>query len=239
MTQKLSAVLVALFSSSMAFADSAPAAWQGNAAVSLSRAAGNTSNTIFSAAVDEARTTEANKISVYGSALYGNSQGKKTADKVRASSRYDHNLSGDYFGFGLVELEKDSLANLNLRSGVGAGLGYHVIKNDNNTFDVFGGAGYSQSNLIIGNKISGAELLLGEESTHKISDATRFKQKLSYTPSMQTAGQYRAMFEAGIVTDIANNIGLSLSLQDKYSSAVGAGVKNNDVFLLTGLNMKF
>jgi hypothetical protein len=56
---------------------------------------------------------------------------------------------------------------------------------------------------------------------------------------MQTAGQYRAMFEAGIVTDIANNIGFSLSLQDKYSSAVGAGVKNNDVFLLTGLNMKF
>lgn len=239
MTKKLSVALIALFSSPMAFADIAPATWIGNAALSLSRAAGNTSSTVFSAAVDEARTTDANKVSLFGSALYGSSQGKKTADKIRLGSRYDHNLTGDYFGFGLLEFEKDSLANLNLRSGVGAGLGYHLIKNDSNTFDIFGGLGYSQSNLIIGNKISGAELLLGEESTHKISDTTRFKQKLSYTPSVQTAGQYRAMFEAGIVTDIANNIGLSLSLQDKYSSAVGAGVKNNDVFLLTGLNMKF
>jgi len=238
MTNKFIALLLGLSLANIAQAEGNEGVWVGNAALSFSRSAGNTSSTTYSAAVDEVRTTQANKISAYLSALYGNSQGVKSADKTRLGARYDHNLSDNVFGFGLLEFEKDSLANLALRTGVGAGLGYYFIKNEVNSFDVFSGLAYSQSDMTVGNTTRGSEILLGEESSHKLSDSTRLKQKLSYYPSMEKSGQFRSLFESGLVVDLNSTMGLSISLQNKYTSDVAAGVKKSDSILLTGLNVK-
>lgn len=238
MSRQLSSLLIGALLSSMAYADNSGSTWQGNAALALSRSAGNTNSTTYSAAVDEARTTSENKISLYFSTLYGKSQGVTSADKTRLGSRYDHNLGSQVFGFGLLEFEQDSLANLNLRTGVGAGFGYYFIKNDVDSFDVFSGLSYSKSNLSVGNAISGMEILLGEESSHKLSETTRLKQKLSVFPSVKNSGQYRSLFESGLVVDISSNMGLSISLQNKFNSDVGAGIKKSDTVLLTGLNIK-
>jgi putative salt-induced outer membrane protein YdiY len=212
--------------------------WQGNVALAMSRAAGNTESTTYSAAVDEVRATPENKISAYLSALYGVSQGVKSADKARLGSRYDHFLSTNTFGFGLLEFENDRLANLNLRSGVGAGLGYYFVKEAAHSFDVFGGLSYTQSDLMLGNNTQGSEVLLGEESTHQLSDSTRFKQKLTAYPSVEKSGQFRSVFEGGLVIDLSSTMGLSISLQNKYNSTAGLGLKKSDTVLLTGLNIK-
>jgi len=37
---------------------------------------------------------------------------------------------------------------------------------------------------------------------------------------------------------LMDNLGLSVSLQNKYSSDVGSNVKHSDTVLLTGLNIK-
>lgn len=238
MTNKILALLLGLSVTQLAQAEGNEGVWVGNAALSFSRSAGNTSSTTYSAAVDEVRTTQSNKIFAYLSALYGNSQGVKSADKARLGSRYDHNLSNNIFGFGLLEFEKDSLANLSLRTAGGTGLGYYFIKNDVNSFDAFSGFSYSQSDMTVGKTTSNTEILLGEESNHKLSDNTRFKQKLSYYPSMEKSGQFRSLFESGLVVDLNSTMGLSISLQNKYTSDVGAGVKKIDSLLLTGLNIK-
>lgn len=238
MKNKLLALLLGLPLSGVVQAEENEGIWVGNASLAFSRSTGNTSSTTYSAAVDEVRTTQANKISAYLSALYGNSQGVKSADKVRIGSRYDHNLSNNLFGFGLLEFEKDSLANLTLRTGVGAGLGYYFIKDDVNSFDVFSGWSYSQSDMMTGRTISGTEILLGEESTHKLGESTRFKQKLSYYPSVDKSGQFRSLFESGLVVDLNSTMGLSISLQNKYTSDVATGIKKSDSILLTGLNIK-
>ncbi|MEQ1532343.1 MAG: DUF481 domain-containing protein [Sideroxydans sp.] len=231
-----SVFLLALISPLAQAAD--PGTWQGNIALALSRAAGNTESTTYSAAVDEVRATPENKISAYLSALYGVSQGIKSADKARLGSRYDHNLSTNIFGFGLLEFENDRLANLNLRSGVGAGLGYYFIKETAHSFDVFSGLSYTQSDLILGANTQGAEVLLGEESTHQLSDSVRLKQKLTAFPSVEKSGQFRSVFEGGLVVDLSSTMGLSVSLQNKHNSAVGLGLKKSDTVLLTGLNIK-
>ena len=219
-------------------ADTLGGQWRGNANLALSKSSGNTDSSTFSAAVDEVRATAADKISAYASSLYGSSNGVKNNDKTRLGVRYDYNLSPQLFGFGLGDLERDSIANLQLRTSLGGGLGYHVIQTATTTFDVFGGLAYSKANMIVGADVSGAELLLGEESTHKLSDTVRFKQKLIYYPSLKHGGQYRSIFDAGLVVDISSSIGLSVGLQNKHATDVAPGVKHSDTFLLTGLNFK-
>lgn len=212
--------------------------WQGNAALSFSRSTGNTNGTTYSLDVDEARTTDSDKVSVYVSALYGKSQGTVSADKTRIGSRYDQNLGDRSFWFGLAEFEQDRMANLDLRSGMGAGVGYHLIKDAGTTLDVLGGLSYSRSELMTGQTVSGNELILGEESTHALTENVRFKQKLSYYPSTRNSGDFRTVFDSGLVIGLSGTMGLSISLQNKYNSDVGAGVKHSDTVLLTGLNIK-
>lgn len=212
--------------------------WQGNAALSFSRSAGNTNGTTYSISVDEARTTDTNKLSAYASALYGKNQGVVSADKTRLGSRYDHNLNPQLFGFGQLEFEQDRMANLDLRSSLGAGIGYHVLKAEDVTFDVFGGLSQNRSDMMSGETVSTSELIMAEESTHSLTENTRLKQKLSYYPSTQTSGKYRTVFDSSLVINLNSTMGLSISLQNKYNSDTGAGVKHSDTVLLTGLNIK-
>jgi hypothetical protein len=104
-------------------------------------------------------------------------------------------------------------------------LGYHVTQTEPTTFDVFGGLSYSKANMIVGSDVSGAELLLGEKSKHKISNTVHAKQKLIYYPSVKNHGEYRSIFYAGLVVDISSTIGLSVGLQNKHDSNVPAGIK--------------
>lgn len=237
--QKIICLSAGLLIASSAMAAGAPdGQWRGNANLSFSKSSGNTDSNTFSAAVDEVRATAADKWSVYAASLYGSSNGTKNNDKTRLGARYDYNLSSQLFGFGLGDLERDSLANLQLRTSLGGGLGYHVIQSDPTIFDVFGGLSYSKASMVTGADVSGTELLLGEESTHKISDTVRAKQKFTYYPSLKNSGQYRSIFDAGLVVDISSTIGLSVGLQNKHATDVAPGVKHSDTFLLTGLNFK-
>lgn len=211
--------------------------WQGSAALSFSRSAGNTNGTTYSLAVDEARTTENDKLSAFASALYGKSQGVVSSDKTRLGARYDHNLSGELFGFGLLEFEQDRMTNLDLRSGLGGGLGYHWLKGEDVTFDLFAGLSHNRSDMLTGNTVSTSEAILAEESTHAVTPDTRFKQKLSYYPGLQS-GEFRSVFDSGLVISLNSTMGLSISLQHKYNSNIGAGVKHGDTVLLTGLNIR-
>jgi putative salt-induced outer membrane protein len=234
----LGSLLILFIMSAPACAESDPHLWQGNAVLSFSRSAGNTSGTTYSISIDEARTTDANKLSAYASALYGKSQGVVSADKTRLGSRYDHNLSPLLFGFGQLEFEQDRLANLELRSGLGAGFGYHLLKEESVTFDVFGGLSHNRSDMMSGDTSSIVEVIMAEESTHALTPNTRFKQKLSYYPSTQTGGEFRTVFDSSLVINLNSTMGLSISLQNKYNSDIGAGVKHSDTVLLTGLNVK-
>jgi len=229
--------LLAAFLPSPSFA-AAVGTWQGSADIAFSRSAGNTNATTYALAVDEARTTEENKISLYASALYGKSQGEITADKSKISGRYDHNLSRRVFSFGLLEFERDRLANLKLRSNGGGGLGYHVLTEEPDKFDIFGGLTRSNSRRISGPSVSQNELLLSEESEHKLGDKTLLKQKLSYYPNTGDFAEFRTVFYSSLIFKLNGTVGLSLSLQNKYSSDVGSGVKHSDTVFLTGLNIK-
>ncbi|MBU1215035.1 MAG: DUF481 domain-containing protein [Gammaproteobacteria bacterium] len=222
----------------LAYAEGNGTHWQGNATLSFSRSAGNTNGTTYSLSLDEARSTESSKLSAYASALYGKSQDVVSADKTRLGTRYDHNLSVKLFGFGQVEFEQDRLANLDLRSGLGAGFGYHVFKEDTVSLDVFGGLSHNRSDLMTGNTVSTGEVIMAEESTHTLTENTRLKQKLSYYPSTQTGGEYRTVFDSSLVIGLNSTMGLSISLQNKYNSDIGTGVKHSDTVLLTGLNIK-
>ncbi len=222
--------------------------WRAAVGLGASYATGNTESTTFNLTGDAVRKTTADKWSIYGNALYGKSNGVKSADALRLGSRYDWNFGQSFFAFGSGDLERDKIAGLNSRLGLGAGVGYHVLNAPDATWDVFGGAGYTMDRYdlprVIGNNTVNdynyANLLLGEESTHKLSESTSFKQRFVAYPNLKDTSAWRSQFDAGLSVAMTKATSLNVGLSNRYNNAApGAGLKKSDTLLTTGVSYKW
>lgn len=208
---------------------------------------GNSRSTNLSLAADAVRATENDKSTLFASALYARTEGVTTGERARLGGRHDYNLTPRVFAFGGLEFERNKFANLQLRSQVAGGLGYHVIKSDNLTWDVFGGVSYSKDSFKDPMLIDGAvresygytSLLLAEESTHKLTATTNAKQRLALMPNLKNRGEYRATWDAGLAVAMSTAINLNVGFGVAYNSEPGLGRKSTDTLLTTGVSMKF
>lgn len=247
--------MASLLACASAFAADAPPAdgqWRGAAGAGFSMATGNARNTALNLTADAARVTAVDKWTVYGQALYAeskkNNETTTNANLWRLGTRYDHNITEQIFGFGGLDLEHDQLKHLNLRGLLSAGVGYHVIKTADTTWDVFGGLAYEANRYMSPGVVINDEtrrsytspsLLLGEESTHRLTETTSFRQRLVVYPYLRDSGEYRAVFDAGLAVAMTKTMNLTLSFQDRYDSMASSPVKQNDTLFIAGVNMKF
>jgi putative salt-induced outer membrane protein len=230
--------------------------WRGSLSASLAVASGNTKSTNFNLGANGVKATKEDRITLFLTSLYGTrdvaGKSEKTANLTRGGGRYDWNLSDRTFVFGTLEAEQDKIQRLDSRVVAGGGFGYKLIKEKDLSWDLFGGVVHSTAKNTVtvtsltplpvrtfDTKVTNnsTELLLGEESNHKLSESTSFKQKLTVFPNLSKSGERRIQFDAGIVTAIANGISLQVTLSNRYDSMAPAGTKKSDTLLLTGINI--
>ena len=217
--------------------------WRGSVGLGATIANGNTKSTNLNLNADAVRQTAIDKLGFYAQSLYGSSTVSgtttTTAQQFRLGGRYDRNITNEWFAFGSLDIEKNKLANVKWRIVPAGGAGYHIIKTDVTTFDVFAGLAYNSIRRYSGDDNSGMELVIGEESTHKLSDTSVFRQKLVVYPSLRNSGDFRATFDAGIATRIMGGLSLVVNLSDRYDSTATSPVKKNDLLIFTGLQYGF
>lgn len=212
-----------------------------------SHSTGNSRSSNLSLAADGVRATDSDKTTLYASAVYARTEGVTTSERVRLGGRHDYDLNPRLFAFGGMDFERNKFANLQLRSQLGAGLGYHVVKSEPLTFDVFGGLAYTRDSfedpmLIDGSvreSYSYTSLMLAEESTHKLGSATTAKQRLTLLPNLKNSGEYRATWDAGLAVAMSNALSLNVGFGVSYNSEPGPGRKSTDTLLTTGISVKF
>ena len=185
------------------------------------------------------RRTDSDKFGLRLQGLYD----RRTVDGVRETAaqlwrfgtRYDRDLSADTYAFVGYDGEKDRLANLKWRHVPAAGAGLHLIKTPRHTADVFGGYSYNRERLYVGPTRSFHEALLGEETTHRLTDATSVRQRFALHPNLSESGEYRVVFDAGLVTALIENWSVTVSFSARYQSNPPPGAQKRDTLLFTGL----
>lgn len=208
---------------------------------------GNTDASNLSLTGDAVRVTDQNKMSLYGNVQYARTEGVTTAEQMRLGGRYDQNLGSTYFAFGGLDFERNKFSNLKLRNQLSGGLGWHVLKSPTTTFDVFGGLSYTSDKYFDRSFIDGEHrtsygymgLLLGEESTHKLSDTTSAKQRLTIVPNLKNSGEFRANWDAGLAVAMSKAMSLNVGVAVAHNSDPGPGRKQTDTLFTTGVSVKF
>ena len=220
--------------------------WRYAAGVGASWASGNSSSKSVSLTADAVKATPKDKWTLYGRLLYAEDREETTSDQLSAGARYDWNISPTWFHFGILDWLRDRPANLEYRISINSGLGYHIFKRDDGFWDLFAGIGYAQDDLVQRTEVSDtersrygrAELLLGQQSEHRISDTTTLKQRLSFLPSLDDSDSYRGVFDTTLSVAINRRFDLTAALNYRYNSQPGTGLDKIDVLFVTGFTVK-
>jgi putative salt-induced outer membrane protein YdiY len=223
--------------------------WAGGANIGFALTAGNSETKNLALAFTADRKTQHDDISLYANSVYSTNDApgatpSTTANSIQSGARYSRNFTARLFGYGSADFQTDALQDLNLRSILGGGLGFHAIKTDRTTLDFLVGPNYTRENYTTVTN-SFVALTLGEELSHKLGASTLVTQKLYFFPNLSDTGEYRTSFNLGTVTKISKWLGWQNAFGDIYVSnppAQPAGtpaLKKNDIVLTTGLNFAF
>jgi putative salt-induced outer membrane protein YdiY len=224
--------------------------WSGLLDTGLSETRGNSALLAFNLAGKAARVTTRDKISLYSTIVYATDNttppSRTAANSIQGGARFDYNLKPRLFVFAIADFAYDEFQHLDLRSVLGGGLGYHVIKNDNTTFDVFAGGDYDREKfspnppLVLTNVTRNVgEIDAGEELSWKLNNRVSFNERFSAFPNLSDLGQYRFQFDATAATKLKTWLSWQLTVSDRYLSNPLPGLKSNDELLSTGLRLTF
>jgi putative salt-induced outer membrane protein YdiY len=220
--------------------------WAGGANVGFALTAGNSDTRSLALAFTADRKTLHDEISLYENTVYANNNAvgaspTTTANSNQAGARYARNLNPRLFGFVSADFQTNALQELNLRSVLSGGLGFHAVNTDRTTLDFLVGPNYTRENYdTVTNSF--VALTLGEELSRKLGASTLLTQKLYFFPDLSDTGQYRAAFNFGSVTKLSKWLGWQNAFGDIYVTnppAATPALKKNDIILTTGLNISF
>jgi putative salt-induced outer membrane protein len=217
--------------------------WVGGANIGFALTGGNSETKNLAIAFTADRKTSHDEIALYTNTIYATNDAagavpSVTANATQGGARYDRNLTKLVFAFGSADFQTDALQNLNLRSVLGGGLGFHAINTSRTTLDFLGGVNYTKENYI-GLDRNFAALILGEELKYKLGASTVLAEKLYFFPDLSDTSQYRGTFNFGTITKISKWLGWQNAFGDIYVTNPPMGKKQNDLQLTTGINVAF
>lgn len=217
--------------------------WSGTVSMNLANASGNARTTTFGAGASAERTTGVDKIVLTYSQIYSTQSTVEpfgaTASRISGGIRYDRNLSGKLFAFVLNSYDYDRFLDLDLRSTVGGGLGYHAYKSARSYWDVALGLDWDREAFGTGLVRNSAEMLVSEESSHQLSSAVQLFQRLSVFPNLSRRGDYRMNFDGGASFKLTKLLSWNVTLADRFLSNPLPDKRRNDLLLTTGISISF
>src|SRR5580704_2701733 len=226
--------------------------WTGTFDLGFAETHGNTDTETFTLGATAVRATARDKITVNYTQIYSSSNASgtslTTANAKRGGIAYNLNVAPKAFVFGLVNLENDQFQSLDLRFNPAGGVGYHAIKTANTILDLSLGASMDKEFFSAtpatpagspGLNQTYAEILIGEEFTHKFSKTFSMHENLVMFPNVSSVGNYRMNFDISAAAAIKKWMAFQISASDRYLSDPLPGRKTNDILFTTGLHFVF
>jgi putative salt-induced outer membrane protein YdiY len=224
--------------------------WSGMLDTGLSLTRGNSDSLTYALTGKAVRATERDKITVYSGAIYTkstvNGVSSTSAHSIRGGVRGDLNVREKWFVFGFTDFEYDAFQHLDLRNVLGGGLGYHVVKTEKTTFDLFGGGDFEQEyfspnppTVPASLTRKSGEIVVGEELNTKLSSRMTLSERFAFYPNLRATGSYRYQFDTSAATKLKNWLSWQITFSDRFLSDPLPGLKKNDLLLSTGVRLTF
>jgi putative salt-induced outer membrane protein YdiY len=231
--------------------------WTVGGSFGLAGAKGNARTSTLTTPVNATRISNTSKTLLYFNSIRSsasvNGVQSQTAQAVRGGLSYSRNLTPKIFAQAFNDWEYDKFQNLDLRTVVGGGVGYHAWKRENKSLDVLAGFDWDRDKFgaitqtVGGNQVvvspsttkTSGEFFWGDDFRYKLNTRTNLTQTYRMFNNMSDTGAYRVNGDIALTTSITKWLNWSVGLSDRYLSTPSAGRMKNDFLYSTSLGFSW
>ena len=216
-----------------------PGSWGGHLGLGGNVQTGNVDRASVSFSFDTRRNWKHDRFQFRILHNYAEQDGSITARNTFGAMKFDHFLTDVFFSAFSLEVLKDEFKDLNLRSIVGLGLGYRVLKEDRITLELEAGVTYFSEDLDQGQDdqfISGRG---GLTLSVQILENLLLKDYLLYYPSFDEPKEYRLRNEASLISTLGKGWALKLTHIFDQNSVPAPGVDDKDQQFIFAIQYAF
>jgi len=218
--------------------------WDGGLDGGFELTRGNSETRNFRFAFRARRKVARNELVFYTESIYSiddvpDALPHVTANEHKAGARFRHDLTSRVFAFTNADFMTNALQDLDLRSVLGGGAGYHLIKRNRVNLDFLGGANFTRENYVeVQRNLMAGQF--GTEFKFQLAKNTSLLQSAAFFPDLtDPGGNYRVNFTLGTVTRIVKWFGWQNNVSNSYVTNPPAGKKRNEFVWTSGVQLAF
>jgi putative salt-induced outer membrane protein YdiY len=235
-----------------------PIKWTGSVTAAAVANRGNTDNQGFTIAATAVRRREDDRLTFSGgynfSSEKGNAPGSTTStitDNWFVLGKYDYFFTKKFYGYGLLKVEKDRVADLNLRVSPGVGVGYQWVESADFNFSTEAGLSVIHEEHTVNN--APPEPVPGEHIDSEDHLAARFAyhvdkkltptltafHNLEFLPNVQDTTDFNISADAGLRVPVYKSVFAEFKAEWKYDATPAPGSLKNDFRYIASLGLTF
>lgn len=235
----LTGMLLATTVSGAAAQDSASRPWKLQTDFGFVNTAGNTSTTTLNAGEAASFTTGHWTFGQQFTAVYGRTDGEKSAENYTAGLRSDYALSSRFGVYGLGGWSRNEFAGITRRFEEGVGLTYKAIAGERTTLGFEAGISANQqrsTEAVEDNYAAGRGALLFKQL---FATSAYFQQSGEILPNFKSGDDYLINTETAVVAPLSRSVAFKAGYVIHFDHDPEPGFKTTDRYLTSGLQIVF
>ena len=211
----------------------------GAADIGYSLARGNQNQMQSSLGARASYGSARHKFSARLDSIFSKQDDARSQSRHALNARLDRFMNERLFAYGLAGLERNERRRLDLRSRIGAGIGWRLNKSDSTSFALLGGMAYVHERFRHEANRGAGESFLGFEW-----DAEPFKDvevvtQLTFHPDVLDAHNLRMELDSELRVPISRRLTYTLRFFDRFDTTPAIGIERNDYGLVSGVGVTF
>jgi len=202
-------------------------------------AAGNTAVTSVSVGQQVTHTSGAWKLQQLFAALYGETDGEKSAEQFRFGGRGDYALSSRLGVYGMAGWDRNEFAGISRRFEEGTGLALKVLTGPRDELSLEGGVGATQQ---VSTSDVSSNFLAGRAAgryRRQLAEKAFLQQLVEFIPNFDLSDDYRVFSETSLVAPLSGAVALKAGYVIRFDNLPEPGFKKTDRLLTTGIQLNW
>mgnify|MGYP000234244034 CR=1 FL=1 len=222
-----------------------PVKWAGTITASglITRGNSNTENVGLS--INTTRRAERDRITLGAGYLYGRQEDPDSGDKKTTTDnwyllgKYDYFFSQKLYGFAMTRIERDRIAQLDLRLTPSAGLGYQWIEKPDMNFSTEAGLAWVYEDFRNADSDDHFAARLAYHFDKKLNDRVSIFHNLEYVPSVEDLSDFNIVADAGLRASLTASMFGELKLEWRHDATPAPGAEKDDLRYILGVGWTF
>ena len=201
--------------------------------------AGNTSTTTLNAGLESGYTTGRWTLGQTFAAVYGRTDGKRSAESYQAGLRADYAFSPRVGIYLMGGWNRNEFAGIARRFEEGTGLRFKAVTTERTQLSLEAGIGLNQQRDLAGVQNDFASARSALRFKQLLGAAAYVQQLVEVLPNLKTSTDVRVNSETALVAPLSSRIAFKAGYVVRFDNLPEPGFKKTDRYLTSGLQVSF